>query len=68
MGTKRNSSIRISSRCQGRKVQCQGWIDVFKKSGAKYVIPVVDHHEDELSISELGEKAGDFAHVLEISL
>lgn len=30
---------------KGENFNAQEWIDVFKKSGAKYVIPVADHHD-----------------------
>ncbi|MEO9662330.1 MAG: alpha-L-fucosidase [Maribacter dokdonensis] len=30
---------------KGEKFNAAEWIDIFKKSGAKYVIPVADHHD-----------------------
>ncbi|NJB35192.1 alpha-L-fucosidase [Croceivirga sp. JEA036] len=30
---------------KGEKFEAKKWIDLFKKSGAKYVIPVADHHD-----------------------
>jgi alpha-L-fucosidase len=30
---------------KGEKFNAKTWIDLFKKSGAKYVIPVADHHD-----------------------